>query len=205
MALEFERSNSEERRNLWAEETEAFRAQQEREHEIRAAMADSAKALGLASAQAATAGLANLAKGHKVSMGAIVESLGDQLVARGTMDGFEGASRLLSSYGIDPTGWSLVALGATEVTAGIAMGAAGARNGGSASGGGGGRGRGGRGGGASVGGASGPLRSRDGGGSGGGDTIVHVTMPTVVSPSAEDGRRVNQAIRESRRVYGEHA
>lgn len=50
---------------------------------------------------------------------------GQQLVGQGTRSFYEGAYRVVSSYGADGSGYALMALGAAGVTAGVGMGAAG--------------------------------------------------------------------------------
>jgi hypothetical protein len=93
------------------------------------------------------------------------------------------------------SGGAMVALGAAEMAVGLGLGAAGsamqpptASAGGTAG---------------STGDSS-PIRSNasSNGDSGRGPTVIYIDMPTVVSPSAEDGMRIRQAIDAASRVYG---
>ncbi len=64
----------------------------------------------------------------------LIQSIGSVLVADGTKNLLEGIGRGISSYGLDPTAEALIAIGGTEITAGIGMGAASRGAGGSSSG-----------------------------------------------------------------------
>lgn len=152
-----------------------------------------------ATAGAMTGELAKVAKGQKASAGAMIESIGDFMVADGTRAMLQGA--VMSANPLTPgIGGPLIAAGAIELAAGLGLGAVGARNGGSstqqsASGGGGApqQAR-----------ATSPYASTSGALSSGGNTVI-VNMPTVVSPGPEDGRRVQQAAEQAQRVYGRNA
>lgn len=142
----------------------------------------------------------DMAKGHKVQLGTILEGVGDQMVAQGTFYIFDGIARLIS---LNPGGAALVGVGTAMVAAGTGLGAAGAN---------------------SAGGSNADARTAtkdrtnyadpygdtqagrtNGGGNAGGPTVVNVYMPSVLTPTAEDGLRVQEALRKSRGVYGEAA
>ena len=147
---------------------------------------------------AALKGISEVIKGHKLQIGAILEGLGDQFVASGTGLIFQG---LGMSAIVPGSGAGAIAVGTAEVAFGLGLGAAGARGpGGSSatsSAGGGGAGRPG-----GDGGAYSPYRDTFTPSSTAGPVFVNVTMPTVLSPTAEDGLRVQQAIDAGMRVYG---
>jgi hypothetical protein len=133
-----------------------------------------------------------LAKGQKAQIGQILEGIGDQAVAMGTMTIFDGIAK---SIALDARGPGLIGIGTAEVAFGIGLGAAGARAPG----------------GSSAGGGkasdnpfganpysnpSSPVNEDRG------PTIININMPTVVSPSPEDGVRIQRALDASARVYG---
>ena len=60
------------------------------------------------------------------ALAAALTQYGGQLVGLGTKASYEGATRLVSSYGADPSGYGLLALGGAAIAAGVGMGAAGA-------------------------------------------------------------------------------
>lgn len=133
-----------------------------------------------------------MAKGQKAEVGAILEGIGDQIVAMGTGYIFKG---IAESILLNPQGPALIGVGTAAVGFGIGLGAAGARAPG----------------GSSAGGA--PANSNQFGANpysnpqspvneNKGPTIININMPTVVSPSPEDGERVRRAIAEAERVYG---
>lgn len=133
-----------------------------------------------------------IASGQKITAQNILMSLGSQLVAQGTIWLFNGDARVAESYGLDPSGYTLNAIGGAAVAAGLAMMAGSAAAG---------RSGGGRGGG----GVSRPRAATDdphwqvdrtGGRS---QQNVNIYMPTVVSPTAQDGQRVKQALAEADR------
>lgn len=97
-------------------------AQQARYEKLRETGMDAFRSIGTVGVSA----LQSIAKGQKVTMKQVIGSIGDELVAKGVVWGFEGAAKLASSYGTDPAGWELVGLGAAATAAGIAMGAVGA-------------------------------------------------------------------------------
>lgn len=144
--------------------------------------------------------LQKLAKGQKTSAKEFIASVGDQIVAKGTGHILEGVA-LAVTPGLWASGPPLIAAGAAEVAFGIGLGAA-SRGGGSSS---------------SPGSRSTPYgyaSDRAGGGpasptvrpgqSVGNERVrvVNVNMPTVVSPTADDGRRVGRAIQELERSGG---
>ena len=135
-----------------------------------------------------------MAKGQKAQLGMILEGIGDQAVAMGTMTIFDGIAK---SIALDPRGPPLIGIGSAEVAFGLGLGAVGAHSaGGSASGGGGGRGA-----------ADNPFGPRDTNAASPvnqnqGPTIININMPTVISPSAEDGLRMKEALDAMKRAYG---
>lgn len=136
--------------------------------------------------------LQGLAKGQKVTAKAVLSGVGDELVGKGTVWLFEGIARGFTSYGLDPTATALIGTGTSAIAAGIAMGAA------TRGGGGGGGGGGGRGGGRSNAVSPAVAPSKTTGAQN--PTVVNVHMPTVVSPSAQDGARVTLAVAEAKRA-----
>lgn len=144
--------------------------------------------------------LQSLAKGQKVSTALILAGIGDQMVSLGTMTVFKGLGRAIESYGVDPSAYALMGLGAAEIAAGVGIGAAvrGATPSASAGGG-------------------GPSKvyltqNSDGtyrqsaieptanpSASAGGSQIVNVSMPTVIAPTSQDWKRVEAARSEARR------
>lgn len=148
---------------------------------------------------AALKGISEVMKGHKLQIGAILEGLGDQFVAAGTGLIFQGLG--LSANPVSPgAGAGMIAVGTAEVAFGLGLGAAGARGPGGSSATGSAGSNAGRPGG--DGGAYSPYRDTFTPSSTAGPVIVNVTMPTVLSPTAEDGLRVQQAIDAGMRVYG---
>jgi hypothetical protein len=129
------------------------------------------------------------AKGAAMSKKAMVQSIGDILIASGTKAIAEGGIWSATPF-MWGSGTPMVIAGGAAIAAGIGMGAAS-------------RGMsGGGGGGASTGTpqlapASPVAVDRTGGDTR--PTVINVTMPTVVSPSAEDGERVTRALEEARR------
>ena len=137
----------------------------------------------------AMAGLVtDLITGGEVSTAAVMKGLGDQLVGMGVKDVFAGTARAISSYGADPSAWSLIAVGGAEIAAGVGMGAAGAAMGG----GGGGGGGAGAGGGRPTPGAA----SDDNGGRDRGPTVINMY---ALNPTAETGRSIAKGLRTSER------
>jgi hypothetical protein len=124
-----------------------------------------------------------------MSKKAMVQSIGDILIASGTKAIAEGGIWSATPF-MWGSGTPMVIAGGAAIAAGIGMGAAS-------------RGMsGGGGGGASTGTpqlapASPVAVDRTGGDTR--PTVINVTMPTVVSPSAEDGERVTRALEEARR------
>jgi hypothetical protein len=182
----------------WQQQTAEFQKQQQLKHASTVLLQQDLMKLGETGAQTFTKGLSELAKGHKLAIGQIIESLGDQLVATGTITLFQGLGRALSSYGLDPTSEAMIALGGVEVGAGLAMGAAGAKAaGGSNAGKGGGS--------AGAGGSQQAASPNAGGGSQNAPAqpmIINITTPSVISPSAEEGLMIQKAVQRAVNVYG---
>ena len=140
-----------------------------------------------------------LAKGHKLAIGAVLEGIGDQMVAEGTRVLFQAAAFAFIP-GLQVSASGLAGVGAAEIVAGIAMGAAGARSEGGSSY---------SGGAAASGGGAKATNYADPfgqtaryGNAAGGPTTINVNFPTVLSPSAVDGARIQAAVRQANRVYG---
>lgn len=137
-----------------------------------------------------------IAKGQKAEVGAILEGLGDQIVAMGTGYIFKG---IAESILLNPQGPALIGVGTAAVGFGVGLGAIGARGpGGSTA-----AGTGSAGSNANPFGSNpysnpqSPVNQQDKG-----PTIININMPTVVSPSPEDGVRIQQALDAKLRVYG---
>ncbi len=159
------------------------------------------KAFGAVASSAASA-LNKMAAGQKASLKEFIGGIGQALVAQGTAD-LARAGAMLFIPGLQGNAGGLAAAAAVEIAVGMGMGAAGASGGGG--GGGGARGphanRG------ESGGefldrtrAASPTTSRSSSGGSGGTTVVNVHMPTVISPSVEDGIRIKHALREAQRA-----
>jgi hypothetical protein len=135
----------------------------------------------------AMAGLVtDLITGGEVSTAAVMKGLGDQLVGMGVKDVFAGTARAISSYGADPSAWSLIAVGGAEIAAGVGMGAAGAAMGGG----------GGGGGSAGAGGGRPTPQTREDARDSGGPTVVNVY---ALNPTREAGRSIEQSVRAAQR------
>lgn len=161
------------------------------EKSTRAAVNQSMMALGTTLGQMTAKQLSEAVKGHKIQAAMIVEGIGDAMVAEGVRVMFQGGAMLLG--GNYAGGGGMLALGAAELAAGLALGAAGSAMQPPAP----------AGGGTSEASAQPDRGSQtSNGNSGGHTTIIYVDMPTVVSPSAEDGMRVRHAIDAASRVYG---
>jgi hypothetical protein len=143
-----------------------------------------------------------LAQGHKMSAKEALAAIGDTLAASG-----QGHMLQAGAYafipGMQGNAGGLFAAGALEFAFGVGLGAA--ASGGRGGGGGGSRAPHARSG--ESGGdyldrtrAASPTTSRGGSVGGGGTTVVNVSMPTVVSPNADDGARVKAALREAERA-----
>lgn len=178
-------------------EDEKFQAVQknlQEEQSKRQQMTASLMALGTTAAQLAAKQLSEAVKGHKIQGAMILESLGDAMVAEGVRVMFQGAAMaLMGNFG---SGAGLLALGAAEIGVGLGLGAAGAAaQPPSAS----------NGSGASTTNPATPVRDTQQTSNADntkGPTVIYIDMPTVVSPSPEDGLRVRQAIDAASRVYG---
>jgi len=140
-----------------------------------------------------------MAKGHEIALGSVIEGIGDQMVAEGTRVLFQAAAMAFFPP-TAPFAAGLAGVGAAEIAAGLALGAAGARaSGGSSAG-------------ASGGGGGGePARTNYAdpfgdtaryGSTATGPMIININFPTMLSPSAVDGARIQQATRQAMRVYG---
>jgi hypothetical protein len=109
--------------------------------------------------------------GKKI-LAAFLSQIGTQLFGRGLADVFEGKSRLIRYYGVDPTATALIAHGYKEIAAGAALASGGALLGRASKLGGAGGGGGGGGGGPGVGGFEGGYMGGAADGGGGGNTYV---------------------------------
>lgn len=135
---------------------------------------------------------AQAASGQKITAQHILMGIGTQLVALGTTWLFEGDARVAESYGLDPSGYTLNAIGGGAVAAGLAMMA------GSVAAGAGGRGGGSRGASRPRARADDPMYVADT--TGGRSSVTNnIYMSSVVSPTAQDGQRVKQALAEADR------
>lgn len=163
------------------------------EKQSRGQMTQSAMALGTTLAQLTAKQLSEAVKGHKIQAAMIVEGIGDAMVAEGVRVMFQGGAMLLGGNYVG--GGGMLALGAAELAAGLALGAAGSAMQPPTP----------AGGGASEPSAQPERGSQSSNGDNGGHTtIIYVDMPTVVSPTAEDGLRVQMAIDRATLVYGAH-
>lgn len=136
-----------------------------------------------------------IAKGQKAEVGAILEGIGDQIVAMGTGYIFKG---IAESIMLSPQGPALIGVGTAAVGFGIGLGAVGARQpGGSTAG-----GTGSAGANANPFGANPYSNPQSPVNANAGPTIININMPTVLSPSAEDGLRIQQALDAKKRAYG---
>jgi hypothetical protein len=191
------------RRSAWQESHDLFlslesdKASQvqlniQKEKSDRAQVTQSLMALGTTAAQLTAKQLEEAVKGHKVQAAMILEGIGDAMVAEGVRVMFQGGAALL--MGNYASGGGLLALGAAEIGVGLGLGAAGAA-------------------------ATPPSATGDAGkttsnsspirdnqqtsnDSQRGPTVIYIDMPTVVSPTAEDGMRVRQAMDRASLVYG---
>lgn len=145
-------------------------------------------------------GISEVLKGKKLESGAILESLGDQFVAAGTGLIFTGLGLSANPF-MPGSGAGMVSIGAAEVGFGLTLGAAGARMPGGSNSGGGGAGSAATGAG-TVGAANDPYRNTFTPPGGGGPTIINLNFPTLLTPSAVDGARIEMAMAQARRVYG---
>lgn len=166
-----------------------------------AAYRDSAMNIAQIGASSTLKMFSELTKGHEVAIGAVLEGIGDQMVAEGTRVLFQAAAMAFFPP-TAPFAAGLAGVGAAEIAAGLALGAVGARgNGGSSYQG--------AGGGASSSPESQRINYADPfgntaryGSTATGPMIVNVNFPTVLSPSAVDGARIRQATRKAMQVYG---
>lgn len=131
-----------------------------------------------------------MAKGQKQEVGAILEGIGDQIVAMGTGYVFKG---IAESILLNAQGPALIGVGSAAVAFGIGLGAAGAHApGGSTA--------------SHTPASANPYSPRDYQSPSPlgkqGPTIVNINFPTVLSPSAIDGARIQSAWRQAQRVYG---
>lgn len=192
------------KRQAMSETHEQFMALQDEQYQIiqqnlqaeratRAQVNQSMMALGTTLAQMTAKQLSEAVKGHKIQAAMIVEGLGDAMVAEGVRVMFQGATMML--LGNYASGGGLLAVGAAELAAGLALGAAGSAMQPPAPSGAG-----------DANNAPGASPVRDTQSSNGqverGPTIIYIDIPTVISPSAEDGMRIRQAVDAASRVYG---
>ena len=165
------------------------------------AFSDSASNVAQIGANTTIKMFSDLAKGHKVALGAVLEGIGDQMVAEGTRVLFQAAAFAFIP-GMQAAASGLAGVGAAEIAAGMTLGAAGARSEGGSNSGNGGQPAG-----------AGPARGGTNyadpfantaryGDSSSGPTIVNVTMPTVLTATAADGERIVQAVRKLERQRG---
>jgi hypothetical protein len=133
--------------------------------------------------------------GQKLELTGLLASIGNQMIAEGTMGVFSGTLRAAFSYGSDPTAYAMIATGGAELAAGIALSAAAGPTaltkaaGGTPTGGG-----------VSGIGAS-PLRDN----SQGSGTVVnntYVEFNSPFSPSAETGQQIRQHLIAANNTYG---
>ena len=169
--------------------------QKERQQRLQLAM------IGVQTSQmmagAALKGISEVVKGHKLQMGAIVEGIGDQMVAQGTAHLFQGMAAAV----LGTPAAALLGIGSAEIAAGLALGAVGAR---------------GAGGSASESKAA-EKASRDDPRGGPTDTdpyrntfspginqpsVINIYLPSVLSATAEDGVRIRDALKQATNVYG---
>ncbi len=135
-----------------------------------------------------------IAKGHKVQIGQVLEGLGDQIVAMGQGYIFKG---IAESILLNPQGPALIGVGTAAVAFGTGLGAAGAHSPGGSSAG------------ATPGKEPNPFTTGPRGESNPygpqenkGPTVINVYLPSVLTPTAEDGLRVRQALQSANNVYG---
>ena len=135
-----------------------------------------------------------IAKGHKVQIGQVLEGLGDQIVAMGQGYIFKG---IAESILLNPQGPALIGVGTAAVAFGAGLGAAGAHGaGGSSAGGGAGK-------------ESNPFTPGPRGNSNPygpqentQPQVINVYLPSVLTPTAEDGLRIRQALKSATNSYG---
>lgn len=133
--------------------------------------------------------LTAVAEGQKVSGAAILKSIGESMIAEGTMAVFSGIIDLAS---FNPAGAVKIATGGAEIAAGIGFAGVGAAatpatpSAPSS---------------ASQAGSS-PINNSSGSSGSSSPTIIYISMPSVVSPSADDGLRVREALKAANNSYG---
>jgi hypothetical protein len=174
------------------QEMRALDEREARTEAFHATVRDGAQETWMMAGGAAANAFAAMARGEKVSMKAILASLGSQAIAAGTMKLFEAA---FAAFTLNPAAAGMAAVGTAQIAFGAALSGAGAGGGPSTGGGGGGSLPGGR-----------PVSptfvpgSEDTGAKNPQPTVVHNHYhPAVVSPSAQDGRRSQEALDEMRR------
>ncbi len=134
-------------------------------------------------------------KGAKISGKAVMQSMGDALVARGTQAILEGTIFSATPF-MWGSGGPMIAAGGVAIAAGMGLGAGSRAVGGGAS----------PGGGVSSGATTGTTQlgpaqpvAMDRTGGNAGPTTIMVNVPTVLSASGEDGKRVVDAIEQAKR------
>lgn len=163
--------------------------QAKRSQEERKKMASDFSALaGIASATTSKLIIA-AAEGQKISGKAILASIGEAMIGEGTRALFTGAIQLAS---LNPLGALTIGLGVAEIAAGVGLAGAGSS-------------------GATPPSTTMPSQpSQDQSAPIGnttanpnaGPTIIYIDMPSVLSPSADDGMRIRQALQDANHVYG---
>ena len=174
----------------WAHDEELKRIEERREAEAKSREMALAGAQILGNTMIST--LQAVAKGQKVTGKAIVGTIGDQLVASGTKTLWEGIALSANPFALG-SGAGMIGVGTSMIAAGIGMGAIGASGG-----------KGGGGGGSrradnNAPQAVSPNATTRGINNGSNGQPIVINMPTVVSPGAEDGRRVRLALQEADR------
>lgn len=171
-----------------AEEQRAYDEHMARVKATRMATQQSILNLGEFATQSFAKGLSSLVKGQKVAVAAILEGIGDQMVAEGTHMLFKAAAAALIP-GMGIASGPLAAVGAAEVAAGLALGATAA--GAQAPGGGGG----------GLGTARPVMsvdRSQD-------DRPIIINVQNTLAPTAEAGVWVNESQARARQTMGDYA
>jgi hypothetical protein len=151
-------------------------------------------------AGAALKGISEVAKGHKLQIGQLIEGIGDQMVAQGTAHLFQ-ALAMSVIPGAQAPGAALYGIAIGEIAAGIGLGAAGAR---------------------APGGSAAEAKEADRSGrdnprggptdtdpyrntftpTGAQPATINIYLPSVLSPTAEDGVRIRDALKQATNVYG---
>lgn len=135
--------------------------------------------------------------GKKIEVAALLSSIGNQMIAQGTMAIFEGTIRGYSSYGFDATAYGLISTGGLELAAGVALAGGGAIAGAGA------KPSGASGGGAPYSPNASPLRDNSMGNGGGAvNNVTYVEFNSPFAPSAETGMQIRQHLTAANNSYG---